>query len=196
VLFFDETHISKSLRRQMRQGRYTVTFDRDFEGVIKAPSWAKLTLVIRDEHTLTPEEAGEVREGDYVYFLAPPEKAQLLDRFFVDMPAPAVPDARLVEDFFVSGDIALGALAEIYGLAVAPEDGEITLADHFRAGFGRPPREGDVLPLGSIVLVAHTVVDNRVTLVGLQLPEPETDATTLKGRFNALAARLRAALRP
>jgi leucyl/phenylalanyl-tRNA---protein transferase len=30
VLFFDETHISKSLRRQMRQGRYTVTFDRDF----------------------------------------------------------------------------------------------------------------------------------------------------------------------
>jgi leucyl/phenylalanyl-tRNA---protein transferase len=36
VLFFDETHVSKSLRRQMRQGRYTVTFDRDFEGVIKA----------------------------------------------------------------------------------------------------------------------------------------------------------------
>jgi leucyl/phenylalanyl-tRNA--protein transferase len=36
VLFFDETHVSKSLRRHMRQGRYTVTFDRDFEGVIKA----------------------------------------------------------------------------------------------------------------------------------------------------------------
>jgi leucyl/phenylalanyl-tRNA--protein transferase len=36
VLFFDEYHISKRLRRLMRQGRYTVTFDRDFEGVIKA----------------------------------------------------------------------------------------------------------------------------------------------------------------
>jgi leucyl/phenylalanyl-tRNA--protein transferase len=36
VLYFDETHIAKKLRRQMRQGRYSVTFDRDFEGVIHA----------------------------------------------------------------------------------------------------------------------------------------------------------------
>ena len=36
VLFFDDYHMGKRLRRTMRQGRYTVTFDRDFEGVIKA----------------------------------------------------------------------------------------------------------------------------------------------------------------
>ncbi len=36
VLFFAETHLAKRLRRQMRQGQYTVTFDRDFEGVIAA----------------------------------------------------------------------------------------------------------------------------------------------------------------
>jgi leucyl/phenylalanyl-tRNA--protein transferase len=36
VLFFDELHIARSLRRLMRKSRYTVTFDRDFEGVIKA----------------------------------------------------------------------------------------------------------------------------------------------------------------
>ncbi len=36
LLFFDELHIAKRLRRQMRQARYTVTFDRDFEGVIAA----------------------------------------------------------------------------------------------------------------------------------------------------------------
>jgi leucyl/phenylalanyl-tRNA--protein transferase len=34
LLFFKELHISNNLRRLMRQGRYTVTFDRDFEGVI------------------------------------------------------------------------------------------------------------------------------------------------------------------
>jgi leucyl/phenylalanyl-tRNA--protein transferase len=34
VLFFGETHLAKRLRRQMRQGHHTVTFDRDFEGVI------------------------------------------------------------------------------------------------------------------------------------------------------------------
>lgn len=36
LLFFDEFHIAKRLRRQMRQSRYTVTFDRDFERVIAA----------------------------------------------------------------------------------------------------------------------------------------------------------------
>jgi leucyl/phenylalanyl-tRNA--protein transferase len=36
VLFFNEFHIAKSLRRQMRKGQYRITFDRDFEGVIKA----------------------------------------------------------------------------------------------------------------------------------------------------------------
>lgn len=36
VLFFDELHIGKNLRRLMRKGQYTVTFDRDFEGVVTA----------------------------------------------------------------------------------------------------------------------------------------------------------------
>jgi len=36
VLFFDEFHIASRLKRQMRQGRHTVTFDRDFEGTIAA----------------------------------------------------------------------------------------------------------------------------------------------------------------
>ena len=34
LLLFDEMHIAKRLRRQLRQGQYSVTFDRDFEGVI------------------------------------------------------------------------------------------------------------------------------------------------------------------
>src|SRR5450631_4353200 len=36
VLFFKNFHISNNLRRLMRQDRYSVTFDRDFDGVIAA----------------------------------------------------------------------------------------------------------------------------------------------------------------
>jgi leucyl/phenylalanyl-tRNA---protein transferase len=36
VLFFPEYHISRRIRSIMRQDKFTVTFDRDFEGVIKA----------------------------------------------------------------------------------------------------------------------------------------------------------------
>src|SRR5712691_5471599 len=95
------------------------------------PSWARPMLVVRAEKILSPAEAEPVRQGDYVYLLAPPEKAQALDRFFVDMPPPAAPDPRLLGDFFVAGDVTLGALAEIYGLTIAPEAAGISLADYF-----------------------------------------------------------------
>ena len=36
------------------------------------PNWARPTLVIRNEEILTPAEAEPVREGDYIYLLAPP----------------------------------------------------------------------------------------------------------------------------
>ena len=109
-----------------------------------------------------------MREGDYLYLLAPPEKAQALDRFFVDMPPPAAPDPRLLGDFFVSGDVTLGALGEIYGITIG-DDAGMSLADHFAARLKRAPRQGDVLPLGTIALVAHRVADGRVTSVGLRL---------------------------
>jgi cell volume regulation protein A len=150
------------------------------------PSWAKPTLVIREERILTPEEGGEVREGDHVYFLAPPEKAQTLDRFFVDMPPPASPDPHLVEDFFVPGDVTLGALAEMYGITVAPDDASMSLADYFANQLGQAPQEGDQLPLGPIALVAHTVTGDRVTTVGLQLAEPEAAPRSLGGRLKTM----------
>ena len=142
------------------------------------PSWAKPTLVIRDERVLTAAEGETVKEGDYVYLLAPPEKAEALDRFFINMPPPAKPDPRLLGDFFVSGDVTLGALAEIYGLQIAAEDAAMSLADDFAEHLGRPPENGDTVPLGSIVLVAHTVDDGRVTNVGLRLADSETRGPT------------------
>ena len=150
------------------------------------PSWAKLTLVVREERVLTPEEAGAIREGDHVYFLAPPERAQALDRFFVDMPPSMLPDPRLLGDFFVPSEATLGALAEIYGLPVETEHMATSLSDHFLEQLGRAPRQGDMVRLGEVVLQAHTVADGRLVTVGLQLEEPETlEATTVFARIKA-----------
>jgi len=130
---------------------------------------------VRNEEILTPAEAEPLREGDYVYLLAPPEKAQALDRFFVEMPLPRVPDPRLLGDFFVSGTATLGALADIYGLQVAAEHAELPLADYMAEQLGRVPRKGDIVVLGPIALLAHAVEQGRVSTVGLRLPEPEAD---------------------
>jgi potassium/hydrogen antiporter len=152
------------------------------------PSWARPTLVVRDQKILSPQEANPLRQGDYVYLLAPPEKAQALDRFFVDMPPPANPDPNLLGDFFVTGDHTLGELAAIYGLTIVPEEAETSLADYFSEHNRRASKQGDALPLGPIELVAHQVTDGRVTSIGLRLADEDAEGppATWRGRLGQL----------
>ncbi|WP_407167354.1 potassium/proton antiporter [Bradyrhizobium sp. ORS 111] len=140
------------------------------------PSWSKPTLVIRDERILTPTEADPVEPGDYLYLLAPPQRAEALDRFFVDMPPSAAPDPHLLGDFMVSGEHTLGELAEIYGVKVDENQARLTLADYFDVNLDRTPKEGAELALDTIVLVARNISGGRVNVVGLRLPEEEEES--------------------
>ncbi|HET9903947.1 MAG TPA: potassium/proton antiporter [Xanthobacteraceae bacterium] len=163
------------------------------------PSWAKLALVVRKERVLSPAEAGEIREGDYAYFLAPPAKAPALDRFFVDMPQPSSPDERLLGDFYVPGDVTLGALAEIYGLQVGAREAGTSLADWFDEQIEGGPNEGDSLPLGAIELIVDKMVDGRVATVGLDLADhaqEDVPDTTPLGRVRGWLKKAAAELWP
>jgi len=143
------------------------------------PSWSKPTLVIRDERILSPVEADPVEPGDYVYLLAPPEKAEALDRFFVDMPPSSAPDPHLLGDFMVSGEHTLGELAAIYGVSAEEEQAKQTLADYFDIHLDHAPKEGAELVMDPIVLVARSISGGRVSVVGLRLPEDEEAAVPL-----------------
>jgi potassium/hydrogen antiporter len=143
------------------------------------PSWSKPTLVIREEHILSPVEADPVLPGDYIYLLAPPEKAEALDRFFVDMQPSTAPDPHLLGDFTVAGEHTLGELAEIYGVAVSEEQANLTLSDYFDIHLDHAPKEGATLELDSIVLVARSISGGRVNVVGLRLPEEKEEPTPL-----------------
>jgi cell volume regulation protein A len=123
-----------------------------------------------------------------VYFLAPPERAQALDRFFVDVPTSMLPDRKLLGDFYLPGAATLGALADIYGLPVEDEMRTTTLAEYFVERLGRPPEPGDSLQLGDVVLQAHKVSGGLLETVGLQLSEAEAP------RITAYLARIRDAL--
>jgi cell volume regulation protein A len=50
---------------------------------------------------------------------------------------------------------------------------DITLADQFAEELKRPARQGDIIHIGSIALLAHKVKEGKVTTVGLQLAEPD-----------------------
>ncbi|MFG3596403.1 potassium/proton antiporter [Bradyrhizobium sp. RDI18] len=143
------------------------------------PSWSKPTLVIRDERILSPAEADPIEAGDYVYLLAPPEKAEALDRFFVDMPPSTAPDPHLLGDFVVSGEHTLGELAEVYGVATSEDQAKLTLSDYFDIHLDHAPKAGAELALDPIVLVARNISGGRVNVVGLRLPEDEEKVVPL-----------------
>jgi potassium/hydrogen antiporter len=153
------------------------------------PSWSKPTLVIRDQRILSPAEADPVLAGDYIYLLAPPEKAEALDRFFVDMLPSSAPDPHLLGDFVVSGEHTLGELAEIYGVSVDAEQSKLTLADYFDIHLDHAPKEGATLTLDTIDLVARSLSGGRVNVIGLRLPEDQEEAAPLT-RMASLKARL------
>jgi potassium/hydrogen antiporter len=158
-------------------------------GVI--PAWAKPTLVIRDERVLTAAEAGRAQRGDYVYVLAPPERARSLDRFFAEMDTlPAAADPRLQADFYVPGTATLEMLAQIYGFAVDPAERAVSLADEFAGRLGPRVQRGAIVRIGPIVLIAHKVTTGRVSQVGLQLaaPDPPPVPAPRRGAIHALRA--------
>jgi potassium/hydrogen antiporter len=146
------------------------------------PSWSKPTLVIRNENILTPAEAEPIAPGDYIYLLAPPERADALDRFFVDMQPSAAPDPHLLGDFMVSGEHTLSELAEIYGVKIDENEARLTLSDYFDVHLDHAPKEGATMPLDSIVLVARNLSGGRVNVVGLRLPEDEDEVKPLTRR--------------
>jgi len=90
----------------------------------------------------------------------------------------------------VPGDATLGALADIYGLQVAGDHAEVSLADFFIQQLGRPAKSGDIVALGTIALLAHKVESGKVSTVGLRLDEPE-EAATVSGSARALMQKVR-----
>jgi cell volume regulation protein A len=154
------------------------------------PSWSKPTLVIRNENILSPAEADPIAPGDYIYLLAPPEKAEVLDRFFVDMPPSTAPDPHLLGDFMVSGEHTLGELTEIYGVKVDDGASQLSLADYFDIHLDHAPKVGATLVLDTIVLVVRSLSGDRVNVIGLRLPEEEDEVvprTWIKSLKNKLA---------
>ena len=121
--------------------------------------------------------------------MALPEKAQALDRFSPTCRRCAGSAALAISSSF--REATLGALAEIYGLSIAPDAAGVSLADHLASELKRPAKAGDAVPLGPIALVAHRVSDGRATSVGLRLADAEEDAeASLTARCKRAIARL------
>jgi potassium/hydrogen antiporter len=132
------------------------------------PSGVGPAFVVRDGNILVPSDAQPAQVGDYVYLFASPGKGWELSRFFGKVSPLQDPDSRLLGEFFVAGNVKLGALSDFYGLSIAPTDAGTSLAEHIAKWLEGEPRRGDYVLLGPIALVVHSVANGSVATVGLR----------------------------
>ncbi|MEX2648611.1 MAG: transporter associated domain-containing protein, partial [Alphaproteobacteria bacterium] len=149
------------------------------------PDGARLVLVVRDGAVLEPSAAGSLAAGDYAYILADSERIHRLDRLFAEGGA-AWPTE---DEFGVNGAAPIGALAELYGLAVTAEERGLTVSEVFAARLDDTPRPGDAIELDRVTLAVRAVDGGRVTRAALLLPDvPPMEVGVLRVRHAILDA--------
>lgn len=145
------------------------------------PAWAKPVLIVRNEAILSPAEAGALRVGDYGYFLAPPQRVERLDRLFA--PSEGVLDEDMAAAFPFKGDVRIGAIAELYGLKIEPDEVSLTIAELFALRFEDSPRPGNRIDFGSARLVVREMDDDKVSLARLDfLQDPQDRVAAMRTR--------------
>jgi cell volume regulation protein A len=135
------------------------------------PPWARPIFVVRGDFLLSPDKAGNLISGDYLYVLAPTARVDRLDRLFgaVSSGGPTEPAPG---EFLLNGEAPLIKVAQLYGLEIDEEERGLTIAELFGQRLDDRPGAGDHILLGSrALLIARRVENDRVTRAGLQIDE-------------------------
>ncbi len=134
----------------------------------KLPRSARLALVVRGGRVLMPDEAGAIRAGDRVYFLAPPGRVARLDWLFAPPAEAAAAERELFGAFLFAADLPLGEIGDYYGLKLPDALRGRSAAQLFAERFEDQVQVGDVIELPGARLTVRDMDEERVTRVGLK----------------------------
>jgi cell volume regulation protein A len=148
---------------------YTIAPDSKVARGARLPRWARPSLIVRGDTVLTIHNVRNLQAYDQVYLFTSPARLPLLDKLFEPGPEISEDDREFFGDLVLRPETKLSTLAETYGLPVAIERADITLAELFRKEFNHPEL-GDRLRIGGVELVVREMNDDlKVTSVGLAL---------------------------
>jgi cell volume regulation protein A len=150
---------------------YPVAHDSLVLALKRLPSWARLTLIVRDGEVLEDNSTAALQAGDYAYFLVPSQRVMRLDQLFAGSPLTSRRLGPLFGELSVNGDASIEEISKLYDLEAVVETAGPTVSAFFERYLKDTPQVGQRLPLGRGWLVARVVEGGRVTRAGLQLEE-------------------------
>ena len=144
---------------------------------IRLPGSVLCSGVFRDGELLSPSDAPELRSGDLVCIMAPPETLGELSRVFDASPtASPLEERQFFGEFVLNGEATLGDVETFYGIDISGYAPDSTLSECFRTAHGHPV-VGDKIRMGPLKLVVKEVQGDQVSSVGLNLHSPPRSRT-------------------
>jgi cell volume regulation protein A len=138
------------------------------------PAWMKRVLVVRDGDVHNAAEIGELRDGDYAYFLVPPDRVRKLDRLFAPLSHDAVIAANrsIFGEFPIDGDAPVGELATFYELKPPADIAGLTVREAFALRYPGKLRPGSRLDVGAFAAIVVRETEGQTLLrAGLRLDD-------------------------
>lgn len=139
---------------------------------LRLPGGSALVALFRNHGLMLPNEIDTLEPGDWLvvagHSAAVTEIGKLLK---AQEPAPRLAPRSFFGNFNLSGDVLLGELAEVYGVEIEPRLRELSLSKVITRNHRGHPVVGDRVDLGPLQLVVIAVDGDRVTRVGLKIPE-------------------------
>ena len=183
------------------------------------PKRARIIAVLRQNLVVPSSHLRELKFGDFVLMVAPPEQIFAVDRLFISRASHSGRAGVALGEFSFAADVPAAAVADQYGLPADEPERNLTLGDLLAGKLGRHPAVGDAYRIGDSELIVGDVDGDRIVSVILRLeaarpsvlppdwrerlsqaPAYVKAATTalpgrLAGRLKGLLQRLRANLR-
>lgn len=137
---------------------------------LRLPAHTRMVGILRDGVFQEGKPEMTLEKNDGVYLVCHEEVLEQVNNLFAAEPAPAKLDERgFFGEFILDGQATLSDVAMMYGLKIAPELQERTLAEHLSKSVRNRPVVGDRVRLDKVQLVVKSMEAGHIAKVGISL---------------------------
>ncbi len=138
---------------------------------LRLPKGSALLAIFRERELLLPQPDLQLQASDWLAVASDSQAATDIGKLLAAKAPDHLAPRSFFGDFTLAGDALLADLEAVYGLEIDPELKDLSLSQVIAQRHRGHPVVGDRVAVGPVQLVVMAMVGDRVTQVGMKLPE-------------------------
>lgn len=141
---------------------------------LRLPKGSALVAIFRERELLLPSADIQLQGDDWLAIAGSASHAADIGKLLsADEKRERLLARQFFGDFTLSGDALLADLEQVYGIAIEAEQRELSLSEIIAKRHRGHPVVGDAIGVGPVQLIVMAMDGDRVTRVGMKLPNAE-----------------------